>query len=132
MKAEQWFEELLSADENAPDALTEDLLLDVTEQIYCRMRDRGLRPSDLAARLGVSRAFVSQLLNGKPNMTMRTLVSIAHALDQRVHIVLEGKSEAQREPAASARPARESHPDHDGTPDQERLHHRRRRSARNE
>lgn len=92
MDAEQWFQELITEGENDPDSLTDELLLDVTEQIYRRMRDCGIRPSDLAGRLGVSRAFVSQLLNGKPNMTMRTLVGVAHALDQRVSIELHPRS----------------------------------------
>jgi transcriptional regulator with XRE-family HTH domain len=88
MSAEQWFKQLLEEGQNDPDYLTEEVLLDVTEQIYRRMQEAGLRPSDVAERLGVSRAFVSQLLNGKPNMTMRTLVGVAHALDQRVQVNL--------------------------------------------
>jgi len=88
MDAEQWFKQLLEEGENDPDYLTEKVLLEVTEQIYRRMQDAGLRASDLADRLGVSRSFVSQLLNGKPNMTIRTLVGVAHALDQRVHVNL--------------------------------------------
>jgi transcriptional regulator with XRE-family HTH domain len=86
LSAEQWFSAMLAADENDPEALTEDLVLDVTEQVYRAMQDTGLRPSDLAERMKVSRSFVSQLLNGRPNMTMRTLVSVACALGLRVRI----------------------------------------------
>ena len=88
MNAETWFGELLEKYRDDPEALTDELLLDITEQMYVCMRDRGMRPSELAKRLGVSRAFVSQLLNGKPNMTIRTLVGVAHALGQRVTVEL--------------------------------------------
>jgi transcriptional regulator with XRE-family HTH domain len=60
--------------------------------MYVRMMQMGMRPIDLAERLGVSRAYVSQLLNGKPNMTMRTLVGWALALDQHVHIQLRPRA----------------------------------------
>ena len=92
MDAEHWFRGLLDADENDPDALTEDLVLDVTEQLFRWMQEGGIRPSELAKRLGVSRAFVSQLLNGKPNMTLRTLMGVALALDLRVRIDFESKA----------------------------------------
>lgn len=95
MNAETWFREKLRALENDPDYLTEEVLIDVTEQLYIRMREAGMKPADLAKRLGVSRAFISQLFNGKPNMTMRTLVGVAHALDQRIQISVRPRSAFQ-------------------------------------
>jgi transcriptional regulator with XRE-family HTH domain len=94
LSAEQWFSALLAQDENDPDALTDDLVLDVTEQIYRAMQDAGLRPSNLAERMNVSRSFVSQLLNGRPNMTMRTLIGVALALGLRVQIELRPAAQA--------------------------------------
>lgn len=88
MTAEEWFLQLIKEGANDPDSLTDELLLDVTEQISVCMTELGMRPTDLAERLGVSRAYVSQLLGGKPNMTMRTLVGVAHALGRRVQIEL--------------------------------------------
>jgi transcriptional regulator with XRE-family HTH domain len=81
MSDNSWFTDLLDRYEDDPDFLTEQVLLDVTEQICVRLNELGLKPADLARRLGVSRAAVSQMLNGKPNMTLRTLVGVAHALD---------------------------------------------------
>lgn len=95
MKDETWLYDLLAERENDPDFLAEGLVLEVTEQISARMRELELRPTDLARRLGVSRAFVSQLLNGRPNMTLRTLVCVAHALDQRVSLKLHPKKPAR-------------------------------------
>jgi len=88
MNAAGWFQDELENLRNDPDFLTDELLLDITEQIYVRMEQLKMRPADLARALGVSRPAVSQLLNGKPNMTMRTLVGVATALDQRVRINL--------------------------------------------
>jgi len=85
---ETWFYDLLADRKHDPAFLTEQVLIDVTEQISARLRELDMRSSDLAERLGVSRAYVSQLLNGKPNMTMRTLVGAAHALGLRVHVEL--------------------------------------------
>jgi transcriptional regulator with XRE-family HTH domain len=93
--AEEWFRELIEQGENDPESLTDELLLDVSEQFYTRMSELGLRPMDLAETLGVSRAYVSQLLNGKPNMTMRTLTRVANALHQQVEIQLHDKSAAR-------------------------------------
>jgi transcriptional regulator with XRE-family HTH domain len=76
----------LDAYENDPDFLTDLALLDITEQIAMRMQQRGVRAAELAQRLGVSRAYVSQMLSGRPNMTVRTLVGVAHALGDRVRV----------------------------------------------
>lgn len=108
MRADEWFERELESLKDDPDFLTEEALLDITEQVYVRMQELGLRPADLARRLGVSRAFVSQLLNGKPNMTMRTLVGVAHALGERVEIQLrphEVAAQAEQAVAATGGPA---------------------------
>src|SRR5437868_4306171 len=80
MKTETWFGQQLTEYANDPDFLIDGLLLEVTDQICVRLSQLDMRPADLAQRLGTSRAYVSQLLNGRPNMTMRTLVAVAHAL----------------------------------------------------
>ena len=93
LTAEEWFSELIKAGENDPVSLTDELLLDVTEQIYVCMTRLGVDRAELAQRLGVSPAQVSRLLGGKPNMTIRTLVGMANALGQRVHVELRPKEE---------------------------------------
>ena len=91
MTAEEWFSELIKAGENDPVSLTDELLLDVTEQLYVCMTRLGVDRAELARRLGVSPTRVSRLLGGRPNMTLRTLVGMANALGQRVHIELRPK-----------------------------------------
>jgi transcriptional regulator with XRE-family HTH domain len=111
MKADVWFEEQVKELEDDPGFLTEQLLLDVTEQLYVRMEEAGLRSSDLAERLGVSRAYITQLFNGRPNMTMRTLVGVAHALDQRVRVTLRPRRAAHRSRAEFNRRVRGTMPE---------------------
>ena len=43
----------------------------------------------IADRLKKSKAFVSQLLNGSRNMTLRSLADIAHCVGYRVTLTLE-------------------------------------------
>jgi len=51
-----------------------------TNAVARLMADQGLSQSDLAHRLGVSRARVSQLLQHTSSPTLRTMVHIANAL----------------------------------------------------
>lgn len=69
-----------------PEDQLEDVLYDLTESIVVRMAELGLSRSELAARLGVSRAMVSKMLRGNTNFTVRTLVELSRTLDCRVSI----------------------------------------------
>jgi transcriptional regulator with XRE-family HTH domain len=59
------------------------------------MDEQGLSKSDLAARLGRSRAFVTQVLSGRRNMTLRTLADLAWACGNRVIVSAEPLREGQ-------------------------------------
>jgi transcriptional regulator with XRE-family HTH domain len=70
----------------------ERLIALVAEEIYEAMnRDKTVSKTDLASTLGKSKAFVSQLLNGSRNMTLRTLADIAHSLNTVVELHLRDK-----------------------------------------
>jgi transcriptional regulator with XRE-family HTH domain len=58
----------------------ERLILDATETIVALLEERGVSRQELAARLGKSKGFVSQLLSGERNMTLRTLADLGYAL----------------------------------------------------
>jgi transcriptional regulator with XRE-family HTH domain len=66
----------------------ERVILDVTETIYAQMEQQGLRKSELAEKLGVSKAYVTQALGGDRNLTLRSLVDFASALDCEVAVHL--------------------------------------------
>jgi transcriptional regulator with XRE-family HTH domain len=50
------------------------------------MAEQNVSKADLARRLNKSRAWVTQLLSGKANMTVRTLAEVVYALDAEVKL----------------------------------------------
>ncbi len=64
------------------------LITQLTNEINWHMRERGLTRADLAARMGVSPGRVSQILGGGENLTLRTLATLATALDARFGVEL--------------------------------------------
>jgi ribosome-binding protein aMBF1 (putative translation factor) len=61
--------------------LEQKLILDVTELIVERMEREGINKTQLAKKLGRSKGYITQLLDGRANMTLRTLSDIMWALD---------------------------------------------------
>jgi transcriptional regulator with XRE-family HTH domain len=55
-------------------------------------RPSGLTKSELAARLGRSKGFVSQVMGGGRNLTLRTLADMAAAIGCRVNVNLVQES----------------------------------------
>lgn len=59
-----------------------------TNALAARMSHQGISQADLARRLGVTRARVSQLLQHKSSPTLQTMVQVAHALGCEVRLAL--------------------------------------------
>ncbi len=82
----------VSADQRATEARVDEemygLITQLTNEVNWHMRERGLTRADLAARMGVSPGRVSQILGGGENLTLRTLATLATALDARFDIEL--------------------------------------------
>lgn len=71
----------LLVDERAQVAYKHELAISsFTNDIARRMADQGVSQSELARRLGVSRARVSQLMRHTSSPTLRTMVEVAAAL----------------------------------------------------
>lgn len=70
----------------------ERLLFNTTEDIILAMQDSGINQSELASKLGKSKPYISQLLDGTRNMTLKTLSDISFALgaEARVKIIRNG------------------------------------------
>lgn len=66
----------------------EELILDVTEAISAAMQEAGISKAQLAKRMGRTKGFITQLLSGGRNLTLRTLAGIADALEARVTITV--------------------------------------------
>ncbi|WP_413503892.1 helix-turn-helix domain-containing protein [Serratia grimesii] len=59
---------------------SEELTFDVTEDILILMEDKEISKTDLAKKLGKTKAYISQLLSGSKNMTLKTLSDVCHAI----------------------------------------------------
>lgn len=66
----------------------EEFILAATESIWGALEDRGWSKADLARELGKSKSYISQLLNGGRNMTLRTFAEISHVMGLRADIRL--------------------------------------------
>jgi transcriptional regulator with XRE-family HTH domain len=88
MKAYAWFKRELERARDSFDYKLEGLELEVTERILQVMEEKGISRSELAERLGVSKAAVSKLFNNGSNMTLKRLLTIAEALGQELRVNL--------------------------------------------
>ncbi|MFZ5450412.1 MAG: helix-turn-helix domain-containing protein [Thermodesulfobacteriota bacterium] len=61
-----------------------DLIMEVTETLCELLEKENISRKELADRLGKSKGFVSQLLNGGRNLTLRTVADILHVLGYKV------------------------------------------------
>ena len=63
-----------------------DLIMEVTEKLCELLEKEKVSRKELADRLGKSKGFVSQLLNGGRNLTLRTVADILHVLGYKVSL----------------------------------------------
>ena len=77
-----------------PDYEFDRLAIEIGEQIVAHMERQEVSQSDLARRLGVSRARISQILRGSDNLTLKSIVAVAVGLDCRVGFRLYGSRTA--------------------------------------
>jgi antitoxin component HigA of HigAB toxin-antitoxin module len=67
----------------------EELILEATELIARMMNQNGVSKTELAAKLGKSKAYVTQCLSGEQNLTLRTLSDLFGALGYRMQVGAE-------------------------------------------
>ncbi|HDR06367.1 MAG TPA: XRE family transcriptional regulator [Candidatus Coatesbacteria bacterium] len=58
----------------------EGLILDVSQQLFEVMEEAGVTKAELAKRLDCSKAYVTKLLRGPSNMTLRKVAEVFFAL----------------------------------------------------
>jgi len=61
--------------------LEEKVILDITELIAELMEKRNIKKTTLAEKLQKSKGYITQLLDGRANMTLRTVANVLWALD---------------------------------------------------
>ncbi|WP_242688770.1 MULTISPECIES: helix-turn-helix domain-containing protein [Photorhabdus] len=71
----------------------EELVFNVTEDVLLAMEDKSIKKSELAEKLGKTKSYVSQVLSGSRNMTLRTLSDICFVLGAKpnITITIEGR-----------------------------------------
>ena len=87
------YEEMLL--EDAQGLRQEELLIEVTEALARALRETGITQTELSAKLGKTKGFVSQILGGGKNLTLRTLADVAGALDCKVQVELKPQRQCE-------------------------------------
>ncbi len=90
MSAKEWFSQKLQTLENDVEFLTYKANLNFTENMLKILNEKGVKHVNkyLAEKLNCSPAYVSKLLNGNPNLTIKKMTKIALILDHELQINL--------------------------------------------
>jgi transcriptional regulator with XRE-family HTH domain len=75
----------------------EDLIMEFTETLCELLEKEKISRKELAERLGKTKGFVSQLLNGGRNLTLRTVADILHVLGYRASLTPFKEGEQRQE-----------------------------------
>lgn len=91
----KWLRDIKSDLEKIPEYKTETEAFKIAVQVQNRLHELNITQKDFADRLGVSRSYVTQILKGKTNMTISSLVKIASVLDMEPEINLKSYVETK-------------------------------------
>jgi len=84
MKAKTFVEEVTSTKGGTRAFNQECAILELTELICRVMQETGVGRAELARRLGKTKGYVTQLLDGRANMTLRTIADVFTALGRTI------------------------------------------------
>ncbi|MBN2377351.1 MAG: hypothetical protein JXD22_13190 [Sedimentisphaerales bacterium] len=79
-------EQFTKTDEGMKLYQQERIIFEVSELICKLMEDRKINKVKLAAKLGRSKGYITQLLDGSANMTLRTISDVMMALDSSLYV----------------------------------------------
>jgi len=96
-------EQFTSSDEGMKLFQQESLILEITELVCKLMEAKEINKTELAAKLNRSKGYITQLLNGTANMTIRTISDVMWALDSSLHVKAGPLSIEAREPHTNNR-----------------------------
>lgn len=86
------FHSLFEDLEHDPDYLVECAITEFTENVAKRMDELGINRAELARRLDTSAAYITKILQGNANFTLKSMVRISLALESSLttHLQPEG------------------------------------------
>jgi transcriptional regulator with XRE-family HTH domain len=79
-------EEYASTPEGMKSLQQERVILETTILISRLMKRQKITKAELARRLGKSKGYITQLLDGRTNMTLRTISDVMHALGRSLQV----------------------------------------------
>ena len=85
-------QEIASTEEGRRLLQQESAIMEVTELICEIMEQKNVSRSELADRLGRTKGYITQLLDGRANMTIRTLADVFGALGEEFHFCTRANS----------------------------------------
>ena len=78
--------------ENDPEYLAECAIVEFTEELAKRMDELGLTRAELARRLDTTPAYITKILRGNANFTLKSMVRIASVLESEFKSQMQPKS----------------------------------------
>lgn len=91
---EPGFRQLMEEAQSHPDYWYESAILDFTEAVYEAMQNQGVTRTELARRLCTSQAYVTRVLSGNANFTLKTMSKLAFALGLELEVALGPRHES--------------------------------------
>lgn len=85
----EWWDNITDDLENDPEYKAESISIDLAIKINEKMNEKKISRAELAKKLKVSKAYISQALQGKNNMTLLTICKIGAALDLDPKVLFE-------------------------------------------
>lgn len=70
----------------------EDLIYNLTEDLLIVMESKGITKNNLARQMNKSKSYISQVLNGSRNMTLKTLSDMCFELNCHIQFKLTEKN----------------------------------------
>ncbi len=97
MEPKERFRKLAEKYDDDPEFIYEGLVLRISERIAEIMKDSNLTRSGLAEALSCSPAYVTKLLRGSENLTLKKLAELSHALGAELSVDLVPRTRGRRQ-----------------------------------
>lgn len=94
MNTHEWFNSLVNKYKDNAVFTEEAAIFEFTENIVLHMEQLRMNRAQLAKRLNTSKAYITKILNGNANFTIKSMAAIAHALGCELTIGLRPKESA--------------------------------------
>jgi len=104
MKTEWWVKDELKTARRSFEYRLETLFIELGESMTLLMTLHHLTRTELAKRLGVSKPYITKILNGKPNLTLETLLKLSDALDGELKLAIVPKFEVRAKTIPQQKP----------------------------